>query len=63
MAKIAVPIELEKSSGTPLLSDTERDNLVAQMDEYQTKIYGESLCENSTETLLTLRLIKKEWHE
>lgn len=63
MAKIAVPIELEKSSVKPLFSDTERESFVEQMNEYQTKIYGESLRENSIETLLTLQLIRKEWKE
>lgn len=61
MAKIAVPIELEKASKHPILSDTERKSLVQKMDEYQTKLYGEKLSENLDEIEETLALMRHEW--
>ena len=64
MAKIAVPIELEKSSSKAILWDEERSDLVRRMDEYQTKIYGEKLSENLDEIYETLALMRYEWqHE
>lgn len=64
MAKIAVPIELEKASSKAILWDDERSDLVRRMDEYQTKIYGEKLSENLDEIHETLALMRYEWqHE
>ena len=62
MAKIAVPIELEKAKTEPILRDEERILEIQKMDTMQTKIYGEKLSDNLPEILLTLKLMRKEWY-
>ena len=62
MAKIAVPIELEKAKTEPILRDEERILEIQKMDTMQTKIYGEKLNDNLPEILLTLKLMRKEWY-
>jgi len=63
MAKIAVPIELEKSSKIPLMTDAERVNQVKEMDKYQSIVYGWKLSENLSEIHSTLSLMRHEWQE
>lgn len=59
----AAPIELEKSTKTPILSDNERQRLVDEVEKWQEKLYGPKLSENLDEIMSSLEMLCEEYYD
>jgi hypothetical protein len=62
MAERAIPIELEKASMKPLISDEERMNRVEAIEQNQTLLYGGRVSHSYEESLRTLTRIREKFH-
>jgi len=62
MAKLAVPIELEKASATPILEAKECEARIEEIEHLQTSVYGGKISENLEETEMTLAYIRALYH-